>query len=87
MSTRRDRFSWFGLLPVGDSGTLGTLPSSFDASKLLPALEAILIESLEPRQNRTRGGDLAAVEYIQLEDPEIQRKRKRQLLTAAIDKV
>jgi hypothetical protein len=28
-------------------------------------LEAILVEALEPRQNRKRGDDLAAVEYVQ----------------------
>ncbi len=42
---------------------------------LIPALEAILIEALEPRQNRKRGDDLAAVEYLQKADPEIEKKR------------
>jgi hypothetical protein len=51
------------------------MPSSFDAAKLAPALEAILVEALEPRQNRKRGDDLAAVEYVQLEDPEVKKKR------------
>jgi hypothetical protein len=52
MSTRWDRFSWFGLLPVSASGTLGQLPAAFDAVSMIPALEAILVEALEPRQNR-----------------------------------
>jgi hypothetical protein len=43
MSARWDRFSWFGLLPVSAAGELGTLPLTFDAAKLIPALEAILI--------------------------------------------
>lgn len=75
LSARWDRFSWFGLLPVSASGALGEMPSSFDAAKLAPALEAILVEALEPRQNRKRGDDLAAVEYVQLEDPEVKKKR------------
>ena len=39
---------------------------------MIPALDAILIEALEPRQNRKRGDDLSAVEFIQREDPESQ---------------
>ena len=66
LRTRWNRFSWFGLLPVDeDSGTLGNLPTSFSASMMIPTLEAVLIEALEPRQNRKRGDDMAAVEYIQ----------------------
>ena len=36
-----------------------------------------IIEALEPRQNRKRGDDLAAVEYIQKIDPEIEKKKVR----------
>jgi len=39
-------------------------------------MEAVLIEGLEPRQNRKRGDDLQAVEFIQVEDPSIERERK-----------
>lgn len=87
MSSRWDRFSWFGLLPVSEQGVLGALPSTFDAAKLIPALEAILIEALEPRQNRKRGDDLAAVEYIQRVDPEIEKKRVKATLDAALNKL
>lgn len=87
MSTRWDRFSWFGLLPVSEQGILGSLPSTFDAAKLIPAFEAILIEALEPRQNRKRGDDLAAVEYIQRVDPEIEKKRVKATLDAALNKL
>lgn len=80
LAARWDRFSWFGLLPVSDSGDLGALPAAFKAVKLIPALEAILIEALEPRQNRKRGDDLSAVEYIQKEDLEIQKKKMKALL-------
>jgi hypothetical protein len=50
---------------------------------MIPALEAILIEALEPRQNRKRGDDLSAVEFIQRADPEIQKR----LVKAAIEKL
>lgn len=75
MSARWDRFSWFGLLPVSDKGSLDLLPATYDAAKLIPTLEAILIEALEPRQNRKRGDDLTAVEFLQRVDPEIKKKR------------
>src|SRR5690606_4460404 len=40
MSARWDRFSWFGLLPVAESGQLRPLPDTYVAAKLIPALEA-----------------------------------------------
>jgi hypothetical protein len=46
-----------------------------------------LIEALEPRQNRKRGDDLAVAEYIQLEDPEIQKKRVKESLVLAMNKL
>lgn len=87
MSVRWDRFSWFGLLPVSDTGALKSLPRTYDAANLIPALEAILIEALEPRQNRKRGDDLAAVEYIQRIDPEIEKKKVKATLDAALNKL
>jgi hypothetical protein len=87
LAARWDRFSWFGLLPVSESGSLGEMPDQYDAAKIIPALEAILIEALEPRQNRKRGDDLSAVEYIQREDPEIQKKRVKESLEIALNKM
>ncbi len=87
LAARWDRFSWFGLLPVSESGQLGLLPTTYEAAKIIPALEAILIEALEPRQNRKRGDDLSAVEFIQREDPEIQKKKIKASLEAAIEKM
>lgn len=87
MSARWDRFSWFGLLPVSDTGQIGSLPETYGAAKLIPALEAILIEALEPRQNRKRGDDLAAVEYLQKVDPEIEKKKVKATLDAALNKL
>jgi hypothetical protein len=87
LSSRWDRFSWFGVLPVSDTGSLGTVQETLQVSKLLPALEAILIEALEPRQNRKRGDDLSSVEYIQKDDPEIQKKIVKQTVEAALNKL
>lgn len=87
MSARWDRFSWFGLLPVSETGELGALPGTVDGAKLIPALEAILIEALEPRQNRKRGDDLAAVEYIQAVDPEIEKRRVKATLDTVLKRM
>lgn len=87
MSARWDRFSWFGLLPVSETGSLGKLPPTYDATKMIPALEAILIEALEPRQNRKRGDDLAAVEYLQKEDSSIKKKMVKDTLETALSKL
>jgi hypothetical protein len=87
MSARWDRFSWFGLLPVTESGKLGDMPSTYTATKLIPALEAILIEALEPRQNRKRGDDLAAAEYLQAIDPEIEKRKVKATLDRALNKL
>lgn len=87
MSARWDRFSWFGLLPVSDAGQIGSLPDAYAAAKLIPALESILIEALEPRQNRKRGDDLAAVEYLQKVDPEVEKKKVKATLDAALNKL
>jgi hypothetical protein len=54
---------------------------------MIPALEAILIEALEPGQNRKRGDDLAAVEYIQKVDSEVEKKKVKATLDAALNKL
>lgn len=87
LASRWDRFSWFGLLPIADNGTIGDLPETFEGGKLIPALEAILIEALEPRQNRKRGDDLSSVEFMQVEDPELQKKKVKATLAAAMEKL
>lgn len=86
LSTRWDRFSWFGLLPVSDTGEIGKLPDTYEAATLIPALEAILIEALEPRQNKKRGDDLAAVEYLQRVDPDIEKRKAKAVVDAALAK-
>ncbi|MDD2546855.1 MAG: HTH domain-containing protein [Burkholderiaceae bacterium] len=72
LSFRWDRFSWFGLNPVGESGVLGPIPSNYSADNMIATLEAILIEAMEPRLNRQRGQELGESEYFQHEDPELK---------------
>jgi len=86
LSARWDRFSWFGLLPVSERGKLGDLPEAYQSTKLIPAFEAVLVEALEPPQNRKRGDDLAAVEYLQQEDPEVKKRRVKDALDAVLSR-
>ena len=76
---RWTRFSWFGFRPVNDDGTLGDklteLPPDFGIHKVIGAFEAILIEALEPRQNKKSGEDFRDLEYRQVLDPEVKKKR------------
>jgi hypothetical protein len=41
----------------------------------------------KPRQNRKRGDDLAAAEYLQKVDPEIEKKKVKATLDAALNKL
>jgi hypothetical protein len=43
-------------------------------------MEALLIEGLEPPQNRKRGEDFRAVEYLQMKDPKIGKHEMEKLL-------
>lgn len=72
LGSRWNRFSWFGLLDVTQEGNLKELPLMTSLASMIGTLEALLIESLEPPQNRKRGDDFSAVEYIQDIDPEIR---------------
>jgi len=50
-------------------------------------LEAVLIEALEPPQNRRRGDAFRAVEFLQVEDPQIEKGRREKLLQELGQKV
>ncbi|MXY91210.1 MAG: hypothetical protein F4Y89_11830 [Gammaproteobacteria bacterium] len=80
ISARWDRFSWFGLYAISEKGDLDSNVPVADSTSLISALEAVLIESLEPRQNRRRGDGFSGIEYIQKVDPEIERNKKKALL-------
>ncbi len=81
LSSRWDRFSWFGVFSVLESGKLDSGATNYDRAVLIATMEALLIESVEPPQNRRRGDDFRAVEFLQAEDPEIELSRMRALMT------
>jgi hypothetical protein len=73
---RWDRFSWFGVAAVGENGVLQTVDApNLTLESLIVTMEALLVEGLEPPQNRKRGDDFRAIEYLQVEDPAINRNR------------
>ena len=75
MKNRWNRFSWFS---ISDKSV-----SQFE---LISTIESILIEALEPRLNR-QGGQNLGIELIQKADPEIERKRKQELLRDAMERI
>lgn len=82
LGSRWNRFSWFGLLDVTDEGRLVEAPLKVSLPSLIATLEALLIEALEPPQNRKRGDDFSVMEYIQDVDPEIRERELQSTLRA-----
>lgn len=78
MAGRWTRFSWFGVCPVEQDGLLKTSASfsAININVVIATMEAVLIEGLEPRQNRKRGDDFQAVEFLQVEDPKLDMNKK-----------
>lgn len=74
LGSRWNRFSWFGLLDVADDGKLHEVPIAPTLAAMIATMEALLIEALEPPQNRKRGDDFSGVEYIQDADPELRER-------------
>jgi hypothetical protein len=76
LNGRWDRFSWFGVYAVTQEGSLQPNgPASFSLNNLIVTMEALLIEGLEPPQNRKRGDDFRAIEFLQVVDPEIHKSK------------
>lgn len=76
LNGRWDRFSWFGVYSVAENGSLDSNGDTlYTLDMLIATMEALLIEGLEPPQNRKRGDDFRAVEFLQVEDPEIQKNQ------------
>lgn len=81
LNGRWDRFSWFGVDRVTDSGKLETnAADAYNLEMLIVTMEALLIEGLEPPQDRRRGDDFKAIEFLQVEDPEFERSRVNEVL-------
>lgn len=83
LNGRWTRFSWFGIYPVEDDGSLNknVNVSTVGLDVVIATLEAVLIEGLEPRQNRRRGDDFKAVEFLQADDPEIEYIKNKNVLS------
>ena len=81
LTGRWNRFSWFGVRGVHDNGELTPMPSvGIGVKGLIATMEALLIEGLEPPQNRRQGDGFNAVEFIQVADPEVVRQRDQRVL-------
>ena len=88
LNGRWDRFSWFGLLKVTAEGNLIQEDiGSITQEDIIVTLEALLVEGLEPRQNRKRGDAFRAVEYLQAQDPELLKKTRKKLAEEMLAKL
>lgn len=87
LGSRWNRFSWFGLLDVSQEGNLREIALNTSLASLVATLEALLIEALEPPQNRKRGDDFSAIEYIQAIDPELKEKEIQNTLRSIEQKM
>ncbi len=89
LSGRWDRFSWFGFYPIEESGKLNkdVKFENITVQDLGNILEAILIESIEPRQNRKSGNLFSGIEFLQQEAPELLKKKKEELIRELTDKL
>jgi hypothetical protein len=87
LGSRWNRFSWFGLLEAMDDGSLKEVPFNNSLASIIGTLEALLIEALEPPQNRKRGDDFSAIEYIQSIDPKLQEREIQNTLRSIEQKM
>ena len=87
LGSRWNRFSWFGLLDVTQDGNLRETALNTSLASLVATLEALLIEALEPPQNRKRGDDFSAIEYIQDIDPELKEREIQNTLRSIEQKM
>lgn len=87
IGSRWNRFSWFGLRRVTDEGALEDVQLTISYPSLISTFEALLIEALEPPQNRKRGDDFTTMEYIQDIDPELKERELQQTLRAIEQKL
>jgi HB1, ASXL, restriction endonuclease HTH domain len=87
LGSRWNRFSWFGLLDVTQEGSLRETSLNTSLASLVATLEALLIEALEPPQNRKRGDDFSAIEYIQDIDPELKEREIQNTLRSIEQKM
>lgn len=81
LTGRWDRFSWFGVRGIDEGGGLRPIPvSGLAVTSLIATMEALLIEGLEPPQNRRQGDGFNAVEFLQETDDDLTTQRKQGFL-------
>jgi hypothetical protein len=70
LQQRWNKFSWFGIKAVDEkTGKLKDVVLQNNGnSDLISTLEALLIEAVEPNQNRQAGKGFAAIEFFQIAD-------------------
>jgi hypothetical protein len=84
LAGRWNRFSWFGFYPVNNEGKLEKkFKNNANSSELAQVIEAILIEVIEPRQNRKQGDSFNGKEFLQYEDEEI----KKNIIKEKLDEI
>jgi len=59
---------------------------NIDIQILADTFESILIECVEPRQNRKQGNTLSGMEYLQQESPEIKKRKREELFREITEK-
>jgi hypothetical protein len=82
--SRWERFSWFGLYGVSEDGRLVKEEVYLDEEAIITAFESILMESLEAPRNNRRGDYLNDAEFVQVRDPEIDKRLTREILQRAL---
>lgn len=82
LAGRWNQFSWFGVLEPTALGNLTQGQPLYSESAVIATLEALLIESLEPPQNRRQGDGFKGCEYVQDIDPQIKKQKLVETITA-----
>lgn len=87
LAGRWNRFSWFGFDGVKADGSLSMSPITvkLDLNDLANTLEGVLIEGLEPRQNR-KAGNMFGDEYLQVVDKKLELAKAQALIAAELSK-
>ncbi len=78
-SGKWERFSWFGLRRVDETGTIVDSPDSASKEVVTALMEAVLIETLRPSFNNQQGNYMGTL-YRQAVDPNIAMARARAVL-------
>jgi hypothetical protein len=72
LSGRWNQFSFYGLLPINEDGTFGSLPHDCTMADTMASLQSILVEVATPPANRRSFDYFSTLEFIQLRYWEIQ---------------